>query len=238
MGTVDQSSTTTTLAHHVVHSGQPIITSDHILLVAAVVGAIGALATAASVGYAALQLRRRPEVCITWWVNDVLWPKDKVLEVSQDHPTLKIRIGAHNVGNATGETSMTNFAVPYCCRLADARGQMGTESGDNIAGKHTDDKVFFVVAERRFYPGMMWIHDETVNTPFDSSMPIGFTHEFVFTIEDDRFSARGKRWLPSRARPLVEHREQTKVWRLIRAAPEDVVCGPGYRRSTRSIKIG
>jgi hypothetical protein len=145
---------------------------------------------------------------------------------------------ARNVGDASGESTIVNMVVANVFGLMDDHGNPAKESGNPIAGKHTNNDVTFLSGERRFFPNMTWMNPCTLL--FNNYMPAerNVEHEIVFIIEDHRFSTSGVRWLPSHTFPLDEHTTTTKVWRRVRALPHDeVVCGPGYRRSTRRIRI-
>jgi hypothetical protein len=210
---------------------------NQVIEVAAVVGAVGAAATAASVFYTALQFRHRPEVSISWAFGGEAWPSDRVVEIAPGTRSEAL-VAVRNAGDATGEATMTNTIVADVFELTDSVGTPGQRSGNPIAGRHTEGRVNFLCGERRFFPNMTWINGFTIFLGDATPTKREVEYEVVFVIEDQRFSTHGKRWFKFWAFPLEEHLTTTKVWRRIMALPSgEVVCGPGYRRSTRRVKI-
>src|SRR6202035_2218005 len=139
---------------------------DWLIVAGAIGGGVGALATAASVGFGALQLRQRPEVEIEWAfdVDDKPWPQDLVAEIKAG-TEFNARVTVRNVGSAVGEATMTNIIVPDCfmLRVSMASGVLvGQPSGNPIAGRHTEGRVNFLAGERRFFPNLHWMQKFTV----------------------------------------------------------------------------
>lgn len=208
---------------------------DEVLIGAAIAGGVGAVATASSVIYAALQFRRRPEVRISWAVGGTLWPHGEAKQLAPGE-TLDVRVAVRNIGNATGETTITNIIAADCFQLTNNKGEPGADSGNEIAGRHTGGRVTYLSVQPRFFAAMTLIQDFTLALPSVSMTPSDVCHEIVFVIEDDRFST-GHRWrLPSRVRPLDEHKETAMEWRRIAPMQGEVFSGPGYRRSTRVVR--
>jgi hypothetical protein len=208
---------------------------DWVVAGAAVAGGAGAVGTAIGVASGALRFRRRPEVRITWATgdDDVPWPKDEVIELVTGC-SLEVKVAIRNVGDATGETSISNIVAADCFELRTDKTR-GQASYNPIAGRHTGGRVTFLQAEQRFLTGLTWM--QSFELVADRALP-GTEHEVVFVFVGDRLNRRGVRWLKSRTRPLDE--QSTKRWerRRIRALPKgDVVCWPGYRRSTRTVRV-
>jgi hypothetical protein len=205
------------------------------------VGGLGAAATAASGIYTALQYRQRPEVRIEWAFDDddKPWPADSVTEVPPGR-ILRVMIAARNVGNAVGEATIINFVAATCFLIShEVKGQrrVGGPSGNPMAGRHTDGRVTFLADERRFFPNMTWMHRFEIIADTGKAIP-GVEYELVFVLEDQRLNSHGSHWFPSRTFPLDEHTVTVKKWRRIKSLPGEVVCGPGYRRSVRRVRVG
>lgn len=221
--------------------------TDPVIVWATVIAALGAVATALSVGFGAIQLRRRPEVEVRWYWDDDLWDPDDIKSIGPNEGH-KLGVVARNVGDATGYTTKMNLIAADVFRL-NIGATLGQPSGNAIAGRHTNNAVTYLARDTIFTINFTWI----INCGFAMSRN-GIhdqVHEVVFIIEDDRFNSSGKRWLPTLTRSLDEHAAVGRKWRRIGARPGTprrkevkvgknvgtVVCGPGYRRATRRVRI-
>lgn len=211
---------------------------DHVIVIATIVAAIGALVTAGSVFFSAWRLHLRPEVDVSWAYGDPYrsWPKTEILDIHLGD-TIRIRVSPTNNGAVTGETTMINFVAADCFVLR-MGGRTGKHSGNRIAGRRSGGGVNFVSDHRRFFPNLTWTNDIEMSLDRGSSTPSGLIHELVFEVEDDRLSAAGRRWFRWRTFPLGQPERMSKVWRRMTALPKgDIECSPGLRRTTRFVRV-
>ncbi len=210
---------------------------DWFVVVAAGVAAVGTVLTATSVIATALLFRRRPEVWIRWELDGEPWGKDEVRVIPPGTRHL-LMVVLKNVGNATGETTVTNTIAPMIFGLADAKSEVGARGGNDIAGEHTGGLVTFLSGERRFYTNLTWMNQAELTLGEATTADPNVEYTLVFTVEDDRLSTSGKKNHKSRVVPVDERTGQTMERRVIQALPEgEIACGPGYRRSTRRVRV-
>ena len=202
----------------------------------AVIVAILITGVAAAAGLIALvpvvrQLRRRPELAISWWFDGEQWEQSHVVEM-EPGATIHAVVGLTNVGDAGGETSLYNVIFTDRFRLtSDPWVTEGKRSSNTITGPCT-----YLAEERRFHIGMTWQVAFMIIKPshqIEDDRPDEFP--LVFELSDERFNARGRRirfassifrWQSS----LFGH-----PWFHIDASPE-LECKIGLRVSQRIVR--
>ena len=138
-------------------------------------------------------------------------------------------VAVKNVGNATGETTITNTIAPDIFGLADAKSVAGARSSNEIAGEHTDGRVTFLFGRERLYTNITSINHANLTLGDAVVADPDTEYTIVFTVEDDRLSAAGRKWHKNHVLPPQRAHGQEHGAKGHRGPPEgEVVCGPGY----------
>jgi len=169
------------------------------------------------------QLRRRPELAISWWFNGEPWGANDVAEI-EPGASFRAGLGLTNVGDAGGESTLFNVILSDRFQLTGLAGQWGKQSGNpEVGGPCT-----YLKDERRFYVRLTWQYDFFVSAPDDPGRDFAGDYVLLFELSDDRLNASGQRirWASSlRARKRLR----------IDASPE-LKCVVGARFARRTIR--
>lgn len=190
---------------------------------------------AGGVWFAISQWRRHPEVEIEWSLNGNAWSASDSHTMAVDDKA-KIEIHLHNVGDATGEATITNFIAADCFSLQDTKRpeNKSIPSGNRRAGKLTEHQVTYLKAERRFFPDLHWGFEYELQL----KKLVEGTHEILFQVDDERFNSSGKRWLPSRTYSLKPDSGKASQCRWIRSLPKgEIECRMNSRMSVRQCRV-
>lgn len=213
--------------------------------IATVVAAVGAMATATSVTYGALQLRRRPEVDVMWRFDDRIWPATEVIIVAAGGSHL-ITIAVTNVGDASLSDALFTLAVDpaLTCRFANLKVVAHTNrqvGRPPLYVMHLTSEQLTLSVNRSY----------VLPVPFDVARNLDSELEgtayLVYHVTDSRLNGSGVRLFPSwiTARPATEARRagetgffiKKRTLHRIRAHPDDLECGPGNRVSVRKVVL-
>jgi hypothetical protein len=177
------------------------------------------------------QLRRRPELSLSWWFEGQLWDESSVVEM-EPGTIIHAGVGATNIGDAGGETSLYNVIFTNRFRLtSDPWVKDGKPSGNTITGPCT-----YLAEERRFHIGLTWQINFMIMEPaqeLNDDTPGDFP--LVFELSDERFNARGRR---IRVASSIFRRKTSLLgapWLRISATP-GVTCGIGTRTAQRTVR--
>lgn len=200
-----------------------------------------------------LNLRRRPEVRYRWQFS----PTGEIEDLREWSPTdqqvvnpgeeFLVLVAIQNLGDATGETTLTNFVAPdvFELRRSDDPQQDPLTSRNEAVGFTPDKRVVFFAAERRWYPTMWWMHIFRLKLKRD---PSSERLRLMLEVSDDRLNATGSRWCPSytfseNSSPpdLSSEWPGSKLRRMLRwieAKPrKHVRCSLGVRQDVRELSI-
>ncbi|HEY5271608.1 MAG TPA: hypothetical protein VIJ34_00075 [Acidimicrobiales bacterium] len=176
------------------------------------------------------QLRRRPELAISWLFNGELWEEHAWVEI-EPGASFTLGYGFTNVGDAGGESSLFNIVAPIRLALTDRDGNLGRRSGNPIVG----GPCTYLKDERRFHAGLTWQTDCFVSLPDEPGLDQSGDETLLLDFSDERLNGSGKRirWVSSLAR--WPWRMRKGVWLRIGASPE-LECLIGSRLATRQVR--